>query len=1579
MKKSFATNKAILLVLLAAMCCAVLVVSLALPAPKADAYNGNVPSTTYDIYDSANKKFKTTEFANLLKALGSPDGTYAKLPSATSAGTSVASKEIIVELGGMKWIAMYYSSAVTTHGTDSKGVPKSGDKVLTLWLAEADSNTYQWNQNNDSGGNTGNYPSNVYGTSYIRAEVLNNGGNYWKNNGSNGSNSANEGITGSASVSSSNFFANFTTDAIGLISNNAIVAPRYIDWQWTQDSANVKNSSGSAYSTYGFNNDSLSKGSTFDGYDWSTKTGYTNWQDDYLWLPSVSEVGNTTYNVGTLWSPTNNQLASSGAIWLRSGRNNNSTNAYSLNASGGYDNRDVVTTYRVRPALHLNLTSAAQASGCTTHSWGATWTWNPSTPSKTDGVTPTATATVTCSACGEKHENVSATVTRTAYSASSCTTAGSETWQAEITEYGVSTSQTYSLPTLSHNYNTLSDYTWSTGALTETSMPTVSATIKCATCTTTVNATTSVTERTESKLDPTCLGTGSRTFYGTATYSGTSLTIPDKTYTIAAKGHSFDKTHATTTAATCTDDGYTGYWYCNNCYYYFDVNAATSANTSYDYNHYKLTATGHTWSIDTAKGTSGWSWTGYTSAVLNFKCDNSCGTPHTITASIRSEVTQNADCTTQGRKTHTATVSSFSGLTTSDKFTVSTTQTNVQYETVAANGHAFTVQTLAATCTTDGYKRQYCSACSKYFTSDATTSDTNGSTSESGVGVVSAAGHTFQLVNATNGTDCQTKGFVSHYKCTSDSHDNAKDGDMYFASDSDTNAKGVAESTFQTGAVGNHSFSDTFAKSADCENNAWLAYRNCSICNLYYSEGAELGSGTAMGKRDASSFEQQSTALGHDWTVDVTSSWNWQEDYSQATVTITCGRSCSYSNGTQTLTVSSSSSVHTAATCTADQTLDYKVSITYPSNGGKTHTDQKLDILDAGSALGHNLRVTAWHWHNGSSEMTAGSTISKDQLNSVTVTVDVACERSDYTAKGVDANISQISDKYTAPKCEAVGSVTFTTSISGYFCDGGCVKGEHTELANYTSGETTFVVAETGHLGIRQVNKQEPTCTVNGYEAYFNCSDCSKNFRDESALQELASLSEIAIPAKGHTLQADKWNWNQENGATIKALQDITVTVDISCAEGDFSVKGVQAKRNAAVEDATNCEQERTVSCKPSVSYSNGKEIVTLIAESGDWRTFKLEAGQHAYDATFTWQSASEWDGVKPTVTLVLVCSVCSDEVTPELTVVDEERVAAKCEQAGHVTFKASAEVSGEQYSEVSGEYTLAALEHSFGSWQTDYNQHWRDCDNGCGVKDSEGAHNWTEEWGWGDSEDDLANLALAIHCDVCDKSDSFDNSQLNPQQKGERVEPTCNEGSVTYTASVEYGDNPFTDEHTYILPATDVHSWELVSWNWPASYTSATPEVTVLIKCSKCQKDATLDAEVTEVEDSRTTPDCEHTGSVSFTAKATTDSEQDFTSEEQQYTIPALGHKLNKTDKVEPTYNEKGRKAYWTCSVCGKHFSDQHGTKLVNDLADLDIDMLTRVVSDYDIGWATVSLTAQLLILIIAFRIASRKKKKAK
>ncbi|MCH5152203.1 MAG: hypothetical protein J1F65_06085 [Clostridiales bacterium] len=392
MPKTKSTLYKVSLALLAVILCASVIAAVCLTTTTAEAYTGSELNklTSYNIYNSSTKSFTASELKKLFTALGSTDGTYAGLPVATAQGQSVAGKSIIVELGGKKWIAVYYSKAdqATANNAKSiapaKGKADDGDKVLTLWLANTSTGKYTWNQYYDTGTNTGShtgtdtdYPSNNYGISFMRASVLNNGGDYYSPaaNGQNATATSNHGYITPENNKANTEFYDFTTDNIGLMSY--LVAPRYMKWQYDgQQARNLRATSNNSQWWDGIlNNDAWGLGGSYSdsngAYNWINKPGYTAWIDDLVWLPSLPETGMDHSDGRTfvgLWgtSKIQNSFDNTAAdwSWLRSSVYN-SHRACVLGAGGVGSGLDVSGTYAVRPALHLNLSSAAEAAGLT--------------------------------------------------------------------------------------------------------------------------------------------------------------------------------------------------------------------------------------------------------------------------------------------------------------------------------------------------------------------------------------------------------------------------------------------------------------------------------------------------------------------------------------------------------------------------------------------------------------------------------------------------------------------------------------------------------------------------------------------------------------------------------------------------------------------------------------------------------------------------------------------------------------------------------------------------------------------------------------------------------------------------------------------------------------------------------------------------------------------------------------------------------------------------------------------------------------------------------------------------------------
>ena len=236
--------------------------------------------------------------------------------------TNNSSKDIVIKLGGLYWTITYISKS------------KLGDITATLWLADSSqlsnksvysntsnpatkqtfgsSGTATWSSGWNSS-TTSPYPSNMYGTSFMRAVVLNNGGAYATNNTT---------LSAEYEQKTDSVFSAFT---VGSTPNDLayyITTPSMMEWQENGESAKTD----AGYS-YNLPNDNwgvvVNTGFYSSTYNYSNINSNTNnsaWKDDKLWLPSLSETGysGTTTNGGK-WKLSNAQRSNATYSWLRSG------------------------------------------------------------------------------------------------------------------------------------------------------------------------------------------------------------------------------------------------------------------------------------------------------------------------------------------------------------------------------------------------------------------------------------------------------------------------------------------------------------------------------------------------------------------------------------------------------------------------------------------------------------------------------------------------------------------------------------------------------------------------------------------------------------------------------------------------------------------------------------------------------------------------------------------------------------------------------------------------------------------------------------------------------------------------------------------------------------------------------------------------------------------------------------------------------------------------------------------------------------------------------------------------------------
>ncbi len=315
---------------------------------------GNSPNTNQaavvgEIWDNENKTFNQGNLNRLLKLLTGDEtvstNNFSKVKNQASGEkssyairqTQVLDKQkgqdILVTLGNQIWTPVYMSP----DNTDD------GNPILTLWLY-SNGRTAQWNSITSS--NDASYGK--YVNSPIRKNVLNG-----------------DKVAGGA-------YSLFTVPKDGDDLTDYLVTPSKMGWQ----------KQGQDTGSYNEN--------------WST-SGEKGWEDDYLWLPSATEVGsggniiqgpyvnsNYCYYVssgigerGGIWETSTIQRSNETSTWLRT--TNGSRYAYTISRNGDYVSTNDLSSNRyllnfssfrtylsernaIRPAVHLNLDLARKNS-----------------------------------------------------------------------------------------------------------------------------------------------------------------------------------------------------------------------------------------------------------------------------------------------------------------------------------------------------------------------------------------------------------------------------------------------------------------------------------------------------------------------------------------------------------------------------------------------------------------------------------------------------------------------------------------------------------------------------------------------------------------------------------------------------------------------------------------------------------------------------------------------------------------------------------------------------------------------------------------------------------------------------------------------------------------------------------------------------------------------------------------------------------------------------------------------------------------------------------------------------------------
>lgn len=384
------------------LCCAIFVLVFSSSSQSANANTSVSGSSTSvgEIYDYDKVCYSEDALNELATQILSNDGSAKTIKDLLSAadragapGTPISgSQHITVSYGrygstleqkntspkSLSWIPVYLSKS-----TD-------GDAILTLYLdgtykqSSAYSRMEAWTFTNSGTWSvtaSDRAPSSSYGTSYMRAYVLGNGGTYYTYRSNNNGGTAGEVVV---TESDANKFADFVTvvnaegNSVPGVFTDDVVTPSKIKWQETESYA-ASIGQWEAGKDYNFPNEAYGtpvKGSFINssGLGYGNRINYNIWQNDKVWLPSLTEVGTGDLTVdGTdttngIWKLTADERANvpgSGGAWLRTaftgGDNPNPYTMFCTTQNGkSYETSAVSVSKAVRPAIHLNLTKISK-------------------------------------------------------------------------------------------------------------------------------------------------------------------------------------------------------------------------------------------------------------------------------------------------------------------------------------------------------------------------------------------------------------------------------------------------------------------------------------------------------------------------------------------------------------------------------------------------------------------------------------------------------------------------------------------------------------------------------------------------------------------------------------------------------------------------------------------------------------------------------------------------------------------------------------------------------------------------------------------------------------------------------------------------------------------------------------------------------------------------------------------------------------------------------------------------------------------------------------------------------------------
>ena len=428
----------------------------------------------------------------------------------------------------------------------------------------------------------------------------------------------------------------------------------------------------------------------------------------------------------------------------------------------------------------------------------------------------------------------------------------------------------------------------------------------------------------------------------------------------------------------------------------------------------------------------------------------------------------------------------------------------------------------------------------------------------------------------------------------------------------------------------------------------------------------------------------------------------------------------------------------------------------------------------------------------------------------------------------------------------------------------------HYRITKVKGDFTINVTTESKHVYGELIETEDATCTEDGVEAHYICSECGTCFDEE---KNETTEEALKIPAKGHTPAVD---------AAVEPTCTETGKTEGSHCSRCGEVLTPQETVNALGHDWSDWTVTTPATCTEA-----GEEARTC-ARCKDTETREVEATGH---------KPVEDAAVDPTCTETGLtagshCSTCGAVLTAQETIpakghasVEDAAVEPTCTETG-LTVGSHCSTCGEV---LTPQETVPALGHDWSEWA---------------VTTPATCTEAGEE---------------ARTCARCKEAETREVKALgHTTVEDAAVEPTCTETGLTAGSHCSTCGAVLTPQET--VPALG-HDWSEWAVTTPATCTEAGEETRT---CARCKEAETREVEATghkPVEDAAVEPTCTKTGLTAGSHCSTCGEVL-----KPQETVKALGHEMVAVPAAQATCTEAGNSAYWTCDRCHKYFGDKDG-----------------------------------------------------